>query len=71
MDDEHPLPPDPFSGQQEDWSQMAAGMHGFFGALMASGFTEGQALHLTSNYLNALLSVMLSGAAQQQSAPGP
>ncbi len=66
-----PMPPDPFSGAQDDWSQMAAGLHGFFGALVAAGFSEGQALHLTTSYLNMLLSVMLAGgAAQQQDAGG-
>ena len=60
-----PMPPDPFSGTQDDWSQMASGLHGFFSALMAAGFAEGPALHLTTQYLNSLLAVMLSAAAQQ------
>jgi urea transporter len=59
------MPPDPFSGQQEDWSQMAAGMHGFYAALMAAGFAEGPALHLTTQYLNTLLAVMMANAVQQ------
>jgi hypothetical protein len=66
---EQPMPPDPFSGAQEDWSQIAAGLHGFFSASMAAGFSEGQALHLTSQYLTTLLSVMFANAAAQQ-APG-
>jgi len=57
-----PMPPDPFSAPQEDWSQMAAGLYGFFAALAATGFSEGQALHLTG----VLLTTMLAGAAQQQ-----
>ena len=60
-----PMPPDPFSGAQDDWSQMASGLHGFFSALIAAGFAEPHALHLTTQYLNSLLAVMLSAAAQQ------
>jgi hypothetical protein len=65
-----PMPPDPFSGVQDDWSQMASGLHGFFGALAGAGFTEGQALHLTTQYLSTLLSVMFANVAAQQQAPG-
>ena len=61
-----PMPPDPFSGAQDDWSQMASGLHGFFSALIASGFAERHALHLTTQYLNSLLAVMLTNAAAQQ-----
>ena len=61
-----PMPPDPFSGAQDDWSQMASGLHGFFSALIASGFAEHHALHLTTQYLNNLLAVMLSNAVVQQ-----
>lgn len=60
-----PMPPDPFSSQ-EDWTQTAAGLHGFYSALVTSGFTEGAALHLTTTYLNTLLAVMMSAAAQQR-----
>lgn len=63
-----PMPPDPFSAQ-EDWTQTAAGLHGFFAALVTAGFTEGQALHLTTTYLNTLLAVMMSAAAQQPGEP--
>jgi hypothetical protein len=61
-----PMPPDPFSGAQDDWSGLASGLHGFFSALMASGFTEGQALHLTAQYQNALLAVMMNAVAARQ-----
>ena len=64
-----PMPPDPFSGVQDDWSQMAAGLHGFFAAHVAAGFSENNAMHLTTTYLNTLLSLMLANAAAQQSAP--
>jgi hypothetical protein len=60
-----PMPPDPFSGSPGDWSQMASGLHGFFSAALVSGFTEGQALHLTSTALNTLLAVMLANAQPQ------
>lgn len=64
-----PMPPDPFSGAQDDWSQMAAGLHGFFAAHVAAGFSETNAMHLTTQYLNTLLSLMLANAAAQQAAP--
>ena len=53
------------SAAQDDWSQMASGLHGFFSALIASGFAEHQALHLSA-YLNSRLAVMLTNAAAQQ-----
>lgn len=64
-----PMPPDPFSAQ-EDWSGTAAGLHGFYAALVTAGFSEGPALHLTTTYLNTLLAVMMTSAAQQQDAGG-
>jgi hypothetical protein len=60
-----PMPPDPFSGEQDEWAPMAAGLHGFFTALISAGFTEGPALHLTTTYLNTLLAVMMNAAAQE------
>ena len=60
-----PMPPDPFSAQ-EDWSGTAAGLHGFYSALVTAGFDHGSALHLTTTYLNTLLAVMMTSAAQQQ-----
>ena len=65
-----PMPPDPFSAPQADWSQMAAGNRDFFAAHLAAGFTEGQALHLTTTYLTTLLSVMFATAAAQQATGG-
>ena len=32
-----PMPPDPFSAPQADWSPMAAGLSGFYSALIAHG----------------------------------
>ena len=61
-----PMPPDPFSGVQDDWSQVASSIHGFYSALIAAGFAEGPGLHLTSQYMSSLLSVMFANAAAQQ-----
>ena len=61
-----PMPPDPFSAPLADWSGMASALHEFFAAMIAAGFTEGQALHLATSYLNVLLSVMMTSAASQQ-----
>ena len=61
-----PMPPDPFSpAALPDLAQLAAGNFNWFSAHLAAGFTEGQALHLTTTYVTAILSVMLSNAAQQ------
>jgi uncharacterized protein YgfB (UPF0149 family) len=60
------MPPDPFSADQADWSPMAAGLHGFYAALLAAGFNEGPALRLVTQYLNTLLAVMMTQAQQQQ-----
>jgi len=65
-----PMPPDPFSADHADWSAMAAGLHGFFSALLAAGFNEGPALHLVTQYLNTLLAVMMTQAQRQQQEPG-
>ena len=59
-----PMPPDPFSGSPDDWSHLAAGLHGFFSALVAAGFAENVALHLTTQYLSTMLAVMLAGMQQ-------
>jgi len=59
------MPPDPFSGVDADWSGMAAGLHGFFSALLAAGFAENVALHLTTQCLNTMLAVLLSNTQQQ------
>jgi hypothetical protein len=60
-----PMPPDPFSGAQEDWSGMASGLHGFFSAAVAAGFAENHAMHLTTQCLNTMLAVMLANAQPQ------
>ena len=61
-----PMPPDPFSAPQTDWSQIASGNWDFYPAHLAAGFAEGPALHLTTTYLTTLLSVMFANAAAQQ-----
>lgn len=60
-----PMPPDPFRAPQADWSQLASGNWDFFSAHLAAGFSENLALHLTTQYLNTLLAVMLANAVQQ------
>ena len=65
-----PMPPDPFSASQVDWSAMASGLHEFFAAMIGAGFTEGQSLHLVTSYLSVLLSVMMTSAAAQQQPGG-
>ena len=62
-----PMPPDPFAASAlPDLSQLAAGNYNWFAAHLAAGFSEGQALHLTTTYVTAILSVMLSNAAAQE-----
>jgi len=53
------LPPDPFIDQ--DTQNLAKGIYAFFSALIAAGFPEGHALHLTGLFVTQ----MVSNAQQQ------
>jgi hypothetical protein len=64
------MPADPFREGQPDWGPLAANDFAFFSAHMAAGFTEAQALELTSRYLAFALSIIYAGQAQQPE-PGP
>ena len=59
------MPPDPFSAPQGDWVPMAAGLSGFYSALLAHGMPDGHALHLTET----CLTTMLTNAARQNQQP--
>jgi hypothetical protein len=58
--------PDPFSAPQGDWTPMAAGLAGFYVALIAAGMPDRHALHLTG----VLLTTMLTNAQQQHKPAG-
>ena len=62
-----PMPPDPFSAPQADWSPMAAGLSGFYSALIAHGMPADAAVALTGRLMTMLLT---NAAAQQKSAGG-
>jgi hypothetical protein len=62
-------PADPFKlPEGPDLNQIAAANFSFFAAHLAAGFTEGQALHLTTTWLT----MMVAAASQQpgQADPG-
>lgn len=59
-----PMPPDPFSAPQADWSPMAAGLSGFYAALIAHGMPSEAVTALTGT----LLTILLANAAAQQQA---
>ena len=66
------MPSDPFREGQVDWSGIAASNHAFFVAHLAAGFSESQALELTSRYMSFVVSVIFANHAQQQPPPvGP
>jgi hypothetical protein len=58
-----PMPPDPFSPALPDLSVLAAGNYNWFAAHLAAGFSEAQAMHLTTTYATAILSVIMAGPA--------
>jgi hypothetical protein len=62
-----PMPPDPFSAPQGDWAPMAAGLAGFYAALIAAGMPDRHALHLTGICLTTMLTNALG---RQQQQPG-
>lgn len=59
------MPADPFREGQIDWGPLAANNFAFFSSHLASGFSEGQALELTSRYMSFVVGVIYSQAAQQ------
>ena len=66
MSDEPPMPQDPFSAPQADWAPMAAGLTGFYSALIAHGMPPGAATTLTGTLMTTMLA---NAAAQQQQKP--
>ena len=64
------MPPDPFREGMPDWGPLASYTFGFFSAHLSAGFTEQQALELTSRYLSYLLTVMFASQAAQQEPGG-
>jgi hypothetical protein len=59
-------PADPFRvPDTPDLAQIAAANYNFFAAHLAAGFTEGQALHLTTTWLT----MMIANAAAQPQGP--
>ncbi len=65
------MPSDPFREGMPDWSGIAANNHAFFVAHLAAGFSEGQALELTSRYLSFVVSVIFAVPAVQQQGEQP
>ena len=64
------MPSGPFREGHAGWSGIAGNNHAFFVAHLAAGFSESQALELTSRYLSFVVSVIFSGHAGQQPEPG-
>ena len=59
------MPPDPFSGAQDDWSQWQPGSTASTPRRLGCRIHRGAgAMHLTPQYLTTLLSVMLAGMQQ-------
>ena len=59
------MPSDPFREGQPDWSGIAANNHAFFVAHLAAGFSEQNALELTSRYLSFVVGVIYATQATQ------
>ena len=60
------MPSDPFREGQPDWSGIAANNHAFFVAHLAAGFSEPNALELTSRYLSFVVGVIFANQMAEQ-----
>lgn len=59
------MPSDPFREGQVDWGPLAANNYAFFTAHLAAGFSEPNALELTSRYLSFVVSMIFASHAAQ------
>lgn len=60
------MPSDPFREGQIDWGPFAANNFAFFSSHLAAGFSETQALELTTRYMSFVVSAIFANQAAQQ-----